>query len=167
MRLSLNDSIRVKLTDFGKDIYYHQYDRLNNEFGRQICKPSMPKVDEDGYTTFQLWCFMELYGVHMGMTWPNVIEPLDLVFDAPTIEPERKTGEWIPCSERLPEKERKTYWVCTDVGSQHECRWTNNRFGLWKSTDDWGWSIFDIPQYTSVIAWMPLPEPYKGGDTNG
>jgi len=95
MRLNLNDNIKVKLTEHGKDIYYHQYDRTNAFFGKEVCKPNYPKVDEDGYTTFQLWCFMELYGVHMGMTLPNVIEPLDIVFDEPTIEPERKTGEWI------------------------------------------------------------------------
>ena len=91
MRLNLNDNIKVKLTEHGKDIYYHQYDRTNAFLGRELCKPSYPKVDEDGYTTFQLWCFMELYGVHMGMTLPNVIEPLDIVFDEPTIEPD-------PCS---------------------------------------------------------------------
>ena len=90
MRLNLNDNIKVKLTEHGKDIYYHQYDRTNAFLGRELCKPSYPKVDEDGYTTFQLWCFMELYGVHIGMTLPNVIEPLDIVFDEPTIEPERK-----------------------------------------------------------------------------
>lgn len=95
MRLNLNDNIRVKLTEHGKDIYYHQYDRINKLLGREVCKPSYPEVDEDGYTTFQLWCFMELYGVHMGMTLPNVIEPLNIVFDAPTIEPERKKGKWI------------------------------------------------------------------------
>jgi predicted nucleic-acid-binding Zn-ribbon protein len=99
MRLNLNDEIKVKLTEHGKDIYYHQYDRLNTAFGREICKPKYPKVDENGYTTFQLWCFMELYGVHMGMTLPNVIEPLDIVFDASTIEPERKKGKWIKISD--------------------------------------------------------------------
>lgn len=99
MRLNLNDEIKVKLTEHGKDIYYHQYDRLNTAFGREICKPKYPKVDENGYTTFQLWCFMELYGVHMGMTLPNVIEPLDIVFDASTIEPERKKGKWINISD--------------------------------------------------------------------
>ena len=66
---------------------------------------------------------------------------------------------WIPCSERLPKKERRTYWVCTDAETQHECRWTNNRFGMTVS-DEWGWNVFDTPQYTKVIAWMPLPEPY-------
>ena len=66
--------------------------------------------------------------------------------------------KWIPCSERLPNKEKKTYWVCTDTEYQCECRWTNNRFGLGEG--EWGWSIFDTPHYSKPIAWMPLPEPY-------
>lgn len=94
IRINLNEVIKVKLTDHGKNIFYHRYDRLNSISNKVIGKPSMPKVDEDGYTTFQLWDFMKLYGVHIGMTLPNVIEPLDIVFDAPTIEPERKTGVW-------------------------------------------------------------------------
>ena len=67
--------------------------------------------------------------------------------------------QWIPCSKRLPEEEKKTYWVCTDTEYQCECRWTNNRFGLGEGK--WGWSIFDTPQYSKPIAWMPLPEPYR------
>lgn len=84
-------------------------------------------------------------------------EAFAVIQGMPTVNAER----WIPCSERLPEKKRKTYWVCTDTEYQCECRWTNNRFGLGES-DNWGWSYFDTPQYTEVIAWMPLPEPYKG-----
>lgn len=72
-------------------------------------------------------------------------------------------AEWTPCSERLPIEEKKTYWVCTDTEHQCECRWTNNRFGIGEG--EWGWSIFDTPQYSKPIAWMPLPTPYKGGDT--
>lgn len=68
--------------------------------------------------------------------------------------------QWIPCSERLPHNERKAYWICLDTGGQCECRWTNNKYGLGES-DTWGWSAMDIPMYTKVIAWMPLPEPYK------
>ena len=77
--INLNDWIKVKLTDFGKMIYYHQYDNINKFMGKEFCKPKLPKVDEDGYTEFQLWCFMELYGNHMGMTLPNVIEPLEII----------------------------------------------------------------------------------------
>lgn len=68
---------------------------------------------------------------------------------------------WIPVTERLPEKRRETYWVCTDTEAQCECRWTDNKFGLGSS--EWGWSIFDYPQYSKVVAWMPLPEPWRGG----
>lgn len=70
-----------------------------------------------------------------------------------------KKPNWIPCSERLPRKEKKKYWVCTDTEYQCECRWTNNRFGLCEG--EWGWSIFDTPQYSKPIAWMPLPEPFE------
>ena len=75
--------------------------------------------------------------------------------------------KWIPVTERLPKAERKSYWVCTDTGYQCTCRWTNNLFGMGES-DEWGWSIFDIPQYQKVVAWMPLPDPYeppKDGET--
>jgi hypothetical protein len=81
IRINLNEPIKVKLTDCGKEIYYHQYDRVNQIAGREICKPKFPKEDENGYTEFQLWCFMELYGEHTGMTLPNVIEPLEIVYE--------------------------------------------------------------------------------------
>ena len=74
---------------------------------------------------------------------------------------------WIPCSEQLPPEENKTYWVCTDNGHQHECRWTNAN-PIWTHlTTDWHWNIFDIPQYTKVVAWMELPKPYDGGEQDG
>lgn len=81
IRINLNEPIKVKLTDWGKEIYYHRYDRANQIAGREICKPKFPKEDENGYTEFQLWCFMELYGEHMGMTLPNVIKPLEIVYE--------------------------------------------------------------------------------------
>ena len=73
----------------------------------------------------------------------------------PSAQPEPR---WIP-AEIEPPKERRSYWVCTDTGYQYECRWTNNRFGMFES--EWGWKIFDIPQYTKVVAYMPLPKPYE------
>lgn len=80
MCINLNEPIKVKLTDWGKEIYYHQYDKTNQIAGREICKPRFPKEDENGYTEFQLWHFMELYGEYIGMTLPNVIEPLEIVY---------------------------------------------------------------------------------------
>ena len=65
MKINLNDSIKVKLTPKGVDIYYHQFDEVNEAIVAKGCKPLerlMPRIDEDGYTTFRLWHFMELYG---------------------------------------------------------------------------------------------------------
>lgn len=81
LRINLNEKIKVKLTTWGKEIYYHQYDTVNQIAGREICKPSFPEEDENGYTEFQLWGFIELYGTHMGMTLPNVIEPIEIVYE--------------------------------------------------------------------------------------
>ena len=70
-------------------------------------------------------------------------------------------SRWIPTAERMPDEEEKPYWVCTDGGYQCECRWTNANPIFTHLTIDWHWNIFDIPQYSKVIAWRELPEPYK------
>ena len=74
----------------------------------------------------------------------------------PSSQPEPR---WIPVEDEPP-KEKKRYWICTDTGYQCECRWTDNIYGLQES-GDWGWSIFDIPQYSKVVAYMSLPKPYE------
>ena len=79
-KINLNETIKVKLTPLGAEIYYKQFDELNNKYGREICKPHMPRIDKYGYTEFQFWHFIELYGQHIGMCKPNVIEPLDIVY---------------------------------------------------------------------------------------
>ena len=93
------------------------------------------------------------------------------VMECPWFEVQDKHGNkakyyrephWIPCSERMPEEERKKYWVCTDTGYQCECRWTNVNPIWTELITDWHWNIFDTPQYSKVVAWMPLPEPYRG-----
>lgn len=88
--------------------------------------------------------------------WKNkgMYEALLVIQDLPSAQ------QWIPVNEKLPKEERNIYWVYTDFGSMHECRWTNNRFGLGES-DTWGWSIFDVPQHSKVTHWRELPEPPK------
>ena len=82
----------------------------------------------------------------------------DAISDMPTIEPE---PHWILCNERLPDAEKKIYWVCTDSGYQCQCRWTDiNHFWI-DLTTDWHWHIGDVPQYSKVVAWRELPPPYS------
>lgn len=61
---------------------------------------------------------------------------------------ERPHGEWIPCSERLPEDEGK-YLVSLNYGDVTMDSFIDGMF---------------IMNLINVVAWMPLPEPYKRGD---
>ena len=104
---NLNDIIKVKLTDRGKDIYYHQHDELNKFYGKEVLKPRYPKVDSNGFTSFQLWHFMEIYGPHMHIGMNNVIEHNDIYIEKKdlndlVIKPNKKTmklGELLGNSE--------------------------------------------------------------------
>jgi hypothetical protein len=98
-----------------------------------------------------------------------------LVDKSPPIEPE---PHWIPCSERLPE--RKGWYLCTLKDGRVDCYYWSGK-GEW--VDNGKKHFFDLynirSRYTGeeikpeqegsvywtdwVIAWMPLPEPYKGG----
>lgn len=94
----------------------------------------------------------------IGENWElNADEIKEALATVPPVYPEQ---QWIPVNERLPAKKEEQYWICTDTGYQCQCRWTNNCFGIVVS-EDWGWKILDIPKYTKVVAWMPLPEPYE------
>lgn len=92
------------------------------------------------------------------------VKPTESRFDV--MLPKVMELAWIPCSERLPDDEKGRYWVCTDTEYQCECRWTNINHIWTDLTTEWHWHIVDVPQYSKVIAWMPLPEPYKGGDAD-
>lgn len=77
-------------------------------------------------------------------TWNEVYQAMN---DVPSAEPEWK---WIPCSERLPdwdEHRNEMVLVCYGNGSI--------RFDTCLH-DDW--------VYGHPIAWMPLPEPYRGDE---
>ena len=84
VKINLNETVKFKLTDYGKDIYYHRFDKLNERIvkagGRPI-EPTMPEVDEEGYTKMQLWHFMNIYGKYMKMGCNNVVESLEIIYE--------------------------------------------------------------------------------------
>ena len=71
---------------------------------------------------------------------------------------DRPRGEWIPCSERLPDEDTEVLVVDYNEAMQ-VCSVTSYKgmpvwedvYGYWH-----GIEVFD--------AWMPLPEPWKGAD---
>lgn len=82
--------------------------------------------------------------------------------ETPTIEPEQR---WIPCSERLPEKEG---WYITTVESEKtgKRRIENDLFAV-----DIALAHGHTPNKfckdgyrQRTVAWMPFPEPYCGGE---
>jgi len=81
MKINLNDKIKVKLTQHGQDIYYQQYSELNNFYHKEISEPRYAQKDSDGYSTFQLWNFINTFGSYIGMGKDNVISPVELIYD--------------------------------------------------------------------------------------
>lgn len=85
----------------------------------------------------------------------------DAIDNAPTIESEH---QWIPCSERLP-----------DIGEHHVSEpcivyCSNGAYGFAELEENIfgqvGWNCERDDEYHEplgeVLAWMSLPEPYKG-----
>ena len=86
---------------------------------------------------------------------------------ASVIEEQPKIGEWIPCSERLPEMHRE------DMEAEGEYYMISNpvivtdgqQIYIAEYEDDidyrYGWHSLDGEDYDNIIAWMPLPVPYR------
>lgn len=72
----------------------------------------------------------------------------------PSAQPEQ---HWIPCSERLPIA-RQSVILSTKEWTGEGCYWeTTEHHVIWKGYR-WNATYWD----DEVIAWMPLPEPWKG-----
>lgn len=82
--------------------------------------------------------------------YDGMINAENLIKEQPTIEPQ----QWIPCSERLPEKVGD-YLVTTYNGQIARYIYMDTD----SSKEYW---------VRCVIAWMPLPNPYReDGEQNG
>lgn len=93
-----------------------------------------------------------------------------------TINKQPTVNEWIPCSDRLPEDYDNRFYMCTVENHEDDppmfCQYEEEYgFGFWNDIYDehtLGFvdSEFKTNEelgYEKVIAWMPLPKPYKEG----
>lgn len=82
--------------------------------------------------------------------------PIDLIIEC--IEEQEQIGEWIPCSEQMPPEpnanntfDKKPVYLVSVNGEDYPYR------ALWN-----GRYFMDGFLILEAVAWMPLPEPYKG-----
>lgn len=97
----------------------------------------------------------------------------ELIDAQPTVKPERKKEKWIPCEERLPEEDKDVLVSVHFKGleQRHKTGWNDHIKESWyvdiASHIDGNWASYSDEYKVAsnrheVIAWMPLPEPYKG-----
>ena len=79
--------------------------------------------------------------------------------DLPSVQSEPK---WIPCSEKLPEKYIGQWLCCTSDGAvmilPYDTPGDGTKECVFYKWDDDGYSY----QTFDIVAWMPLPKPWKG-----
>ena len=81
---------------------------------------------------------------------------LDMVNEQP------KVGEWIPCSERLPEP----YDMVNITAKMPDHKEALVYMGSIDGSKQWYILGVTNPNDYNVTAWMPLPEPWEGEEQN-
>ena len=96
----------------------------------------------------------ENYDLNYGEILINPNNFYDIVEQQPTIS-KMETTTWIPCSERLPE-----------VSGDYLCyeEYEQNKFDIFIEEIDCDgiFKQWNITNSERIIAWQPLPQPYKG-----
>ena len=86
----------------------------------------------------------------------SIIHAFD-VEQLPPVTPTEKVGQWIPVSERLPEDKQSVLVWCPQY---------KNIYCAYLEKEQWwifGAFVQIVPN--GVVAWMPLPNPYKASPT--
>ena len=96
-------------------------------------------------------------GIKRGYWSPNkkqeLVDRLAMYEDREDAKDTNVLGKWIPCSERLPENAMNVIAQFSS-GTVTELRYAGN--GIFEGIYEYSMKV--------IIAWMPLPTPYKKGE---
>ena len=150
-RITREEAIQI-LADLIDSPFLHTWEKQNKALHMAIEALSVDvvsreecdecKTDKEGVLLQQL---AELQGDYE--TMKNAYE--DALADA----------EWIPCSERLPSDDE--YVIVSVLDDHGDTPWKYTTVA-WLCNGTW--IAYNEILFGDVIAWMPLPMPYKGGD---
>ena len=93
----------------------------------------------------------------------SIVDKIMLRFLKKLICKQPTVDRWIPCSERQPKEPE--YGCGSEDGYIVQSSYIHEPFSAY--WDGKVWSDVDGSILDSIIAWQPLPEPYKEGKNNG
>jgi len=74
LRFNINDYVRVRLTDHGRQVHRQSHHDFWTSIGRPVPEYHPPREDESGWSRWQLWQLMEAFGDHIGISLPNCFD---------------------------------------------------------------------------------------------
>ena len=80
-----------------------------------------------------------------------------------------KDDKWIPVSERLPKPQdyydkKSSDWVLVSIHLGTDYDVVRRAYYCFSDNKWYGYSLLSCDYDDRIVAWMPLPEPYKRGD---
>lgn len=67
IKININFTVRVKLTDFGREMHRKDHVDFWTAHGRPDMRYHPPVTDSDGWSRFQLWSLMQCFGNHVSL----------------------------------------------------------------------------------------------------
>lgn len=184
----------IKLEDAEDKMYQLWEEDTDNKINSAYCfdddrareaLSDLPTIEVSEDAISREWLYNEL--TKLTAVTPTQMDMVsdfaDIIKNAPSVVPSSAEGEWIPCSERLPETDNtneinefnvllvvrpkkhpeKTPQIY--IGKLRPVKGDDGSGNFWGIKTApcewtiWGWSYFQEPE---VLAWMPLPQPMKG-----
>lgn len=64
--ININDYVKVQLTDRGRNIHRRHWENLHEQMPSAFDKYTPPKEDMEGWSMWQAWELMRMFGPHLG-----------------------------------------------------------------------------------------------------